>query len=301
MMMKHILILVNRTKTNKNSFFDGLKKNLPSDVDIDIAHFEDISIDIEENNVSMFVNDSNILNYDLTYFRRAGSEFPWLASAVAVFLEANSKKYFDSTYKEVGPRGSKFTDLLKLAVAGLPVVPTFICYKCDILKNADKIIEKFGLPVVAKDLYSQRGMGVFLIEERKDFADLIAKFPNKKFMFQKFLNKKEEFRVLVLGDGVGSYERKTSLDPNEFRNNVALGAKEDFMEIAEIADDVKYISIRASQTLKIEVAGVDIVIDISGKLWILEVNMGPGFTYKSVSSHEVENVAKFFAEEVRKN
>lgn len=298
--MKNILMLVNRTVNNKNSLYEGLIEKLPPDVKLDIAHFEDITIDIEEKNVSVFVGHINILDYDLVYFRRAGSKFIRLAATIAVYLESRGKKYFDSTYKEVGPVGAKLTALLKLSVAGLPVIPTFFCYRENILENADMIIEKFGLPIVAKDLFSQRGRGVFLIKEKKDFGGLLVKFPVKKFLFQKYISKKEEFRVLVLNDRIGSYERKTSTDPNEFRNNVSLGAKEDFMEICSISEEVKQISIKSAKVLKIEVAGVDITVDVNGKAWVLEVNRGPGFTYKSEESCEVANIADFFAEEVRK-
>ena len=169
------------------------------------------------------------------------------------------------------------------------------------MKSAPKIVEKFGLPLVAKDLYSQRGIGVHLVKTIKDFDDLVTRFPNNKFLFQKFIEKKEEFRVLVVGDQVGSYERKTSMDPNEFRNNVSLGAKEDFIDICEIAEDVKDISIKSSRILKIEIAGVDAAVDTNGKVWLLEVNRGPGFTYKAVKSREVASVADFFVRELTKN
>lgn len=296
--MQKILILVNRTKLNKNSFYDGLKNLLPSDVVVDIADFEDITIDIDGKNTSIYIKDVSLLDYDLVYFRRAGREFLWLAATIAVFLEFHNKKYFDSTYKEVGPSGTKLTSLLKLALANQPIIPTFFCYKGNILKSAAKIVKKFGLPLVAKDLYSQRGIGVHLVRTIKDFDDLVAKFPNNKFLFQKFIEKKEEFRVLVVGDQVGSYERKTSMDPNEFRNNVSLGAREDFIDICEIAGDVKDISIKSSKILKIEIAGVDAAVDTSGKVWLLEVNRGPGFTYQSVKSQEVASVAEFFLREL---
>jgi len=299
--MQKILILVNRTYSNKNSFYDGLRNLLPQNVEIDIAHFEDITIDIDGKNTSIYINDKPILSYDLVYFRRAGREFLWLAATIAVFLEFHNKKYFDSTYKEVGPQGTKLTSLLKLALAGQPIIPTFFCYKGNIQKNATKISEKYGLPLVAKDLYSQRGIGVHLVRTVKDFDDLVTKFPEKKFLFQKFIEKKEEFRVLVVGDEVGSYERKTSMDPNEFRNNVSLGAREDFIDIGEIADDVKDLSIKSSKILKIEIAGIDATVDTSGKVWLLEVNRGPGFTYKSVKSREVASVADFFVRELEKN
>ena len=298
--MKKILILVNRTLTNKNSFHAGLKEKLGGQAEIDIAHFEDIIISIEQDNTSVLIGEKDIRDYDITYFRRAGREFLWLAATVAAYLESAGKKYFDSTYKEVGPTGAKLTSLLKLAVNGMPVIPTFFCYKGNILQNSDLIISRFGLPLVMKDLYSQRGRGVFLINEKKDIESLVSASPDKKFMFQKFVDKKEEFRVLVLGETIGSFETKTSQDPKEFRNNVSLGAREDFIDIDKIPPEILNVSVASAKILKIEIAGVDVTIDRSGKVWILEVNRGPGFTYLSEESPEIASVAKFFLEELAK-
>lgn len=298
--MKKILILVTKTGKNTKNFYSELTAKFPEDIKADVAVFEDVIVDVEEKNTSIYVNGKSILDYDITYFRRAGAKFLWLAATIAVYLDSVDKVYFDSTYKNVGPAGAKLTSFIKLAVNGLPVVPSIYCYAENIYKNSEMIIGKLGLPMVAKELYSQRGLGVSLIKNKDDFEKLVLNFPLKKFMFQKFINKKEEFRVLVLGNKIGSYERKTSMDPNEFRNNVSLGAKEDFMNLDEISDEVKSISIKSAQTLGIEIAGVDVVMDNAGKPWILEVNRGPGFTYKSKASKEIFNLAKFFVEEISK-
>lgn len=298
--MHKILILVTRSGKNTKRFCDGLIKNLPKDVKVDIAIFEDITIDVEEKNMSIQVNGKDILDYDIVYFRRAGAKFLWLAGSVAVFLESKNKVYFDTTYKCVGPAGAKLTSFIRLAVNGLPIIPSIYCFAGHIAKNSDMIIERLGLPMVAKELSSQRGVGVSLIKSKKDFNLLVSKLSTKNFMFQKFINKKEEFRVLVLGNTIGSYERKTSEDPNEFRNNVSLGAKEDFMNVERISEEVKSISIKSAQTLGVEIAGVDVVIDDEGKAWVLEVNRGPGFTYESKMSPEVSNIAKFFVKELER-
>jgi RimK family alpha-L-glutamate ligase len=296
--MKKILILVNQTPSNKNSFYAGLKERLEGTAQVDISYFEDVSIDIEQKNITVLIRGVNIKEYDLVYFRRAGKKFLWLAATMAVYLESCGIKYFDSTYKEVGPTGAKLTSLLKLAINGLPVAPTFFCYKRNIVSKSDEIIAKLGLPMVAKDFYSQRGLGVFLIKQKQDIADLIEKNPDKKFMFQKFIDKKEEFRTLVLEDKIGSFERKTSTDPNEFRNNVSLGAKEEFMDHNDTPAEVRDVSIVSAKVLKIEIAGVDIVIDKSDKVWILEVNRGPGLTYLSDESPEMNSIAEFFARKI---
>lgn len=297
--MKRILILGVGKKTNE--LRDGLTKNLPRDVIVELAKFEDIIINIEQKNTSIFIDGKNILDYDIVYFRRAGKKFIWLAGTIAIFLDKNKKVYFDSVYKNIGPIGTKLTSLIKLAVDGFPVVTSVYCYSENIIKNFDGFTKKLGLPMVAKDLYSQRGVGVSLIKNKKDLETLVSKFPGKKFMFQKFVDKSDEFRILVLGDDVGCFERKKSPDPNEFRNNVSLGANEDFIEIEKTPKEIKDISIAAAKSLGIEIAGVDVVVDKNSNHWILEVNRGPGFTYDSKDSPEITNLARFFAKVLEKN
>ena len=61
------------------------------------------------------------------------------------------------------------------------------------------------------------------------------------------------------------------------------------------------MAIKASEILNLEVAGVDILVEKSTSLmWILEVNMAPGFTYDTKVSPELSMLAEFFKEELDK-
>ena len=297
--MQKILILVGKSASNINSFYSKLTELLPQEHEVEKAYFEDIIIDIEQNKTTIFINDKDIASYDLVYFRRAGAEFLWLAATIALYLDSRNIIYYDSAYRDSGI-GNKLYSLVRLAINGLPVIPTMFCYKGNIVANADMLIERLGLPMVVKDLHSQRGLGVFLIKEKADIVKIATDNPGKRFMFQKFITKKEEYRVLVLGDTVGSYEVKTSSDPNEFRNNVSLGATEDFKDISTMTEEVKYTSVKSAKVLRIEIAGVDIVLDVDGGVWVLEVNRGPGFTYDSTESPEMKSVAKYFSDVLAK-
>lgn len=297
--MQKILILVGKSASNINSFYTKLTELIPKEYEVEKAYFEDILIDIEDKSVSITINKIDIASYDLVYFRRAGAEFLWLAATIALYLDSHNVIYHDSAYRDSG-LGNKLYSLVKLAINGLPVIPTMFCYKGNIIANADTIIEKLGLPLVVKDLHSQRGLGVSLIKEKADIVKIATDNPGKRYMFQKFINKKEEYRVLVLGETVGSYEVKTSTDPNEFRNNVSLGATEDFKEIEGMTEEVKYVSVKSAKVLRIEVAGVDVILDVDGVVWVLEVNRGPGFTYDSDESPEMKSVAKYFSDVLSK-
>lgn len=295
--MKKILIL--GIGKNTGTFLEEINEYLPENISADIAGFEDIIITVEENNVSIYVADKNILDYDIVYFRRAGKKHIWLAGTIALFLDKNNKKYFDTTYQNIGPSGSKLTSFTKFALAGLPVPTSIYCHWEKVQNSMELIIEKMGFPIIAKELYSQRGKGVFLIKTKEEFSIFIKEHCGQKIMFQKYIDKKEEFRVLVLGKEIGAFERKTAGDPSEFRNNVCLGAKEDFLEIDKIPNNLKEISIKAAKILKLEIAGVDIVIDKVGKVFLLEVNRGPGFTYNSKISPEIANLARFFLKNLK--
>lgn len=295
--MKNILILGIGKNTGK--LVNDLYKYFPEDVCIENAGFEDVLIDIDEKYASIMIAGKNIFDYDLVYFRRAGKKYIWLAATIALFLEYNNKKYLDTTYQNIGPGGTKLTSFLKFSLMSFPIPTSIYCHKDNIKNNMELIINRLGFPIVAKELYSQRGKGVFLIKTKEKFVEFIEEHSKEKFMFQKYIDKKEEFRVLVLGNEIGAFERKTSDDPEEFRNNVCLGAKEEFIEIEKIPKDIKDISIKAAKALKLEIAGVDIVVDSSGKILLLEVNRGPGFTYNSNVSPEIKNLAKYFINQIR--
>lgn len=297
--MSKILILFNNRSFHKTLFCDYLKKNLPGGISVDAADLEDVSINIQTGKIEVFAGNTNLEDYDLVYFRRAGGQFMWLTGTIALYLNFRGIKYFDTTYREVGPMGSKLASFLKMAYAGLPVIPSYYCYRSAVGLKSDAIIEKFELPLVAKEISSQRGEGVSLITKKEDFLELIFKNPEKNYIFQKYIPTKEEYRVLVLGQNIGSFEKKTPMVAGEFRSNVCLGAKEEFMDVASIPENFKAISLKAAKILGIEIAGVDILVDANGKPWILEVNRGPGFTYEDSKSDEMENLAKFFVQELK--
>ena len=156
---------------------------------------------------------------------------------------------------------------------------------------------KFGYPLVAKELTLQLGKGVYLIKKKQDFDFLKKTEEEEQFCFQKFIPNEKEYRLLVLGNQVAVYERKIRTDAKEFRGNVALGAEEEFLEVSQAPKEMKAVAVKAAQTLGLEVAGVDILIDSqTGKQWLLEVNRGPAFTYDLEVSPELPELASFFAQ-----
>ncbi len=301
--MKKLLILIDTVSNKKELFTKEISKRLSHKFGVSMAKFSDLIFEIEKGKVTIFISglDVYISEFDLVYFRRAGSGFSIVAGNTALALDALGVKYFDSAWKD-GPLGNKLTSLIKLAVAGAPIIPTFYCWANTIETNKEKIIAKLGFPIVAKELSAQLGRGVYLIKKEEDFADLPLKFEerftNNQYLFQKYIEVVDEYRLLVLKDRVGVIERKIITNKNEFRHNVALGAEEEFLEVEKVPNEMYEIAVNASRSLGIEIAGADIAIDKDGTHWLLEVNRGPGLTYDTVISPEIDELARFFIQEL---
>ena len=122
-----------------------------------------------------------------------------------------------------------------------------------------------------------------------------------EFMFQELINKVHEYRVLVLGNTIGVWEEKVNTNEDEFRNNVAIGAKELFFSVKDIPVELSSFAIKAAEVLQVQIAGVDIMIEEhTNKAYIIEVNRGPGLTYDERISPEFKAIASYIEKEANK-
>jgi ribosomal protein S6--L-glutamate ligase len=84
-------------------------------------------------------------------------------------------------------------------------------------------------------------------------------------------SKGHDIRCYVIGNEVVASMERIAQD-GEFRANIHLGAT---AKTVEISDKEREIAIKASQIMKLDVAGVDMVRSNTG-VKILEVNSSPG-------------------------
>ena len=297
-----LLILVDKIGPKKEFLAEYIAKNLPKEDKIVLARFSDLIFTIEGEKIEINIDETDykIQDFDLVYFRRAGNIFLSLAGTLAICLDHFQIRFFDTAFKNIGPAGDKLTSYLKLSLAGLPTIPAYFCWHTKIGEKKEAIIDKLGLPLVAKQLSLQRGKGVFLLRKIDDFKLLNKDFPECEFLFQRFYPGKNEYRLLVLGEVIGSFEKKIKSNPEEFRANVALGAKEEFIDIKKVSQGMKEIAVKAAKALDVQIAGVDLLVDKKGQIWLLEVNRGPGLTYEPQISPELDSLASFFKQELNK-
>jgi glutathione synthase/RimK-type ligase-like ATP-grasp enzyme len=115
---------------------------------------------------------------------------------------------------------------------------------------------------------------------------------NIPFIIQEFIANDFDYRVLILGNKLGTVLKRSRQNKNDHRNNTALGARED--EVLSPDKKAVDLSIEISNYLNKDVAGVDLIFDeLTKQYYIIEINSKPCFTYDSEVSSEVSQFTKY--------
>lgn len=159
--------------------------------------------------------------------------------------------------------------------AGLPT-PTTMLAKFPI--DVDLVENTIGFPIVVKTLLGVNGTGVFLMEDRSAFEDLMGLIaetnPNIQLIFQKFIAKSKgrDIRLFVLnGKVIACMERRAK--DGGFKANFSQGGSVIALEPDQAAVD---LAIKTAEVLNIQVAGIDLLYTEDGYT-VCEANTFPGF------------------------
>jgi len=198
----------------------------------------------------------------------------YFALAVIRHLERMGVRVFNSS-ASIEIVSDKLHTHQVLAESGLPTPSTMLA-KFPV--NVDLVEKSLGFPVVVKTLLGVNGTGVFLMDNRDSFRDLMELIsqtnPNIQLIFQKFISRSRgrDLRLFVVdGQVVASMERRAKA--GEFKANYTQGA-----EVLEFVPDeaAQELAIRTAQLLDLQVAGIDLLFDDDGYT-ICEANSFPGF------------------------
>ncbi len=274
------------------------KKLKKENISTDIASFEEVELFIQKNNVRAFIKNKALTDYSLLFFRRVGQQRN-LAFILSNIAKKNSIPSIDKLYQFTN-EPSKLKQTAALALDGVSVPRTY--YTFDYTKKSITAAEKFlGLPMVIKISQSKKGLGVYLARNKKEALALIKKNPSEEIIIQEFIPNTFDYRVLVLGNTLGCVIKRERPDKkNEFRNNVYLGASEEFLELSEVGSNIKKEALRAAKIANIQVAGVDVVVSPKKIPYVFEVNRSPAFTFDEKISNELSTVAQYLCQLYKK-
>ncbi len=178
--------------------------------------------------------------------------------------------------------------------AGLPTPMTWVLRDRD---RALSIIEnelKAGHLVISKPLFGSQGAGIRRLEKMTDLMWLTSS--QGVYYFQRFVHSAGEgfsdIRVFVVNNQAVAAMRRRG---KSWLNNVARGAS---CERIDLDPDMANLAIKATATLEMDYAGVDIIKDQDGQYTVIEVNSIPA--WKGLESVCDFSVAKVLAEDLIK-
>lgn len=295
-----LLILRSKKKSSKkiNSFNKKISRHLKRvGIIFSFASFEDIEAFIETSKVNIVIKKSPLKNWTTIYSRKVG-RYKTMAFIIAILSKKCGIKFIDNFYEknEDFSDASKIKQTFNFAINNLPIPKTYFspAYSNGKLSQA---INFLGLPMIIKICNTSQGGGVFLAKNKQDLEIKIKKIskdnPNEDIFLQEFIPNDFEYRIFVTGKSVGAIEKKIRTDANEFRNNIHLGAREEFLKKSDIKKAILNIAIKAARVSRIQVCGVDIIKSPDGRLALFEANSCPGITLDEKVSPELKNLALY--------
>ena len=165
--------------------------------------------------------------------------------------------------------------------------------------NLELIEKNLSYPMIVKTLSGSYGAGVFLVEDRKQFRQLMKMAeltkPSYNIIVQEFIQDSygKDLRVLVVNGKVVGCMMRQAVD-GDFRANLTRGGE---AIPYQIDDNIEWLGGECARLLNLDVAGVDLLFN-NGSYTICEVNSAPGFegmeryTNKNIAIEMVNYVVK---------
>ncbi|MBI85535.1 MAG: 30S ribosomal protein S6--L-glutamate ligase [Planctomycetaceae bacterium] len=279
--------------SSESWYFRDLCRAAPPADEIIAVPFSRLSSSIEAVKLSVTTNEWNLGQFDAVLVRTMppGSlEQVVLRMDLLGALESQGCPVVNSP-KSLEVAVDKYLASLQLMAAGLRVPRTVVCQSWD---EAMRAFGQLGGDVVVKPLFGGEGRGIARVN---DEAMAVRAFKmlgqlNSVIYLQEFLpHEGFDLRLFVIGSQVLGMKR---VNTDDWRTNVALGARS---EKLEVTDQLADIARRSAASVGASVAGVDVLPARDGNLYVLEVNAVPG--WKSLAKTVNTDVGALVLEHVR--
>ena len=250
--------------------------------------FSEIQIIFSQNRTLITWNNKPLESFDSIWL----SSF-WESRAIAYTIKLYLEEH-GVHHSWVEPNSSKLSDQIQFQQAGLPLPKTFASGSRNLDTFIDDLEDHLGYPLVVKDNKGSRGCNSKLLCSREELQDYFPKLPkHKRFHFQEFIPNDYDWGVMVVDCKVVSGEKSYHSEA-DFRNNACNGAREEFIPVENIPQDIQTLAIDASASLDLSWSRADILIDSrTGQPYLLEVNRTPGITKDSSEETGAQEFLKY--------
>lgn len=167
--------------------------------------------------------------------------------------------------------------------------------------NLKVLQDAISFPLLVKPFQGTGGEGIVRVTGPTELAEQVEMHfeagggTDEPLLLQRWIDKQNDYRILVVGDrAVATIGREP-----EDRDAEAWNIAQDAQPVrVEKRPDLEELAVRVAASDGVEMAGVDIIEDGDGRLWILECNRNPNFTGVQAAYPEI-NVPRLIAEYVR--
>lgn len=156
---------------------------------------------------------------------------------------------------------------ITLLKSGVPVAQKICLPATDREELATQVEWLGGYPVVVKLAGTEGGQGVLLAEDPGELEYLLKQYPSG-VLLEAFISHRKAYRLLVIGNEVKACTAAAP-GPDDFRSNTVTAHDLGPIDPPEGAID---IALAATDALRMEFGGVDILEDEEGTLFVSEVN-----------------------------
>lgn len=158
--------------------------------------------------------------------------------------------------------------------SGVPTPPAWVTSQA---RHARTVVEReirAGHPLVVKPLFGSQGAGIMRVTQVNDLPD-IEDYHNVYYLQRYIPSARDawhDWRIFVVaGRAIAAMRREGAT----WINNVATGAS---CHAVILDGPMRRVAEDAVRVLELDYAGVDVIRDPNGKLWVVEVNSVPAWS-----------------------
>ena len=243
-------------------------------VDIRVVNPKDVDIFVDRDDRKSIIVDGKPRKVPDFVLPRTGSGTTYFIKAIIRHLERLGVTMINGSESIDAVKDKLYSQQI-LGQSSLPVPKTMLV-KHPI--NLELVEKNLNYPMIVKTLSGSYGSGVFMVDDRKQFRQLMKMAeltkPSYNIIIQECIEDSlgKDLRVLVVNGKVVGCMMRQSID-GDFRANITRGGEAIPYQIDE---DIEWISGECSRLLNLDIAGVDLLFN-NGSYTICEVNSAPGF------------------------
>lgn len=300
--MKKILLIARATSQDSidkaDDFARRIQQQLIDEIQIENCEISELFFELSRDKVAIYHPQKgfDLREFDLVVIRHIG-KMAVEAHAITQYCEFYNIKYTDQYLNRLLLDNKISTEFL-LWFNGVKNHPHSFYGDLTELKRR---FAELGDKAILKDNQGSKGRLNFFVTSVDQIQQIHDQYPGVRFVLQEFIPNDGDLRVLILNDRPALVISRQS-DGSSHLNNTSQGGKATILPLESIAPEIIELSLQAAQITKLQVAGVDVVLDKrNGDIYLLEVNNAPQVSSGSFTEEKAVQYAAMLKEMVNDN